>query len=151
MNPLRGGYSLIETMLCLAVLTCVLLPAVNLIYAGDNFYLDREMGQLLQTIRYLEKKSLNTNNHEAELKGQLKPELQVDIVAGGYDVQGNNGLNMARVFGRKIEIGGNISRLTFNQDGRPSSPGHIILLLPSGWGKSLIIDTVGRVRIEKAK
>lgn len=146
----QAGYSLLETTLCLAIIASLLLPMAGVVRSYDRFYLDWEVIRLVQFLRYMEKKAMNTNQHEAGLLKRSEPELRFDFSGNRYTLSSTGTLaDGVYTLRRGIWLSNNIGTISFNREGRPRNAGYIWLHLPQGGGKKIIIDVVGRIRIER--
>ncbi len=143
MHVKEKGFTLIEVLLVISI-TCILaavaLPRVNTTF--DVIDVENAAKELVCDLRWIQQLSLNCG-------GTGFPRLVVSPSPPGYYIVVNSNTIKKVTFPRRVKISGSVpSTFTFGLAGFPSSP--FSLSLQSGTeSRSVIIDSVGRVRISK--
>ncbi len=140
------GYSLLETVLALALFGVLFLPVPPLFSAYKNFELDRQTYQLLHEIRCLQKRYLNCTYQEMEIQEKTGPTLRLYNGLARYEIRENGRIESYK-FNSGTAMQSNLSSFWFKKDGRPYKLGSIALKR-GAYGQTIVIDAVGRTRVE---
>lgn len=140
------GFSLLELLITLSILTVVLLAAMPLYPSLSGSRLDYETTLLVSDLRFLQEISTTRQKGLSEfpsVAGDVAPEMQFD--AGRYSiVQGIKVLRQHK-YPEGLKIVPNRSRISFDETG--DSHPTTIEISQNGRKRNVYVDIAGRIRV----
>ncbi len=147
----EGGHSLVELVVAVGVvmiLMAVAMPrAVNL----DRMYVKYETMRIMNTIRYVQTWSHQwdycTNDMTGNVEGGIKPALHFYTYGNWYYVDLGLDVRQYHQGANGVKIASNRKDYKFNARGH--STAGTIRISKNNYEERIIIDTVGRARVEE--
>ena len=143
----EGGWSVLELICCVAIMLTVFTAAVPAITYQDKFAVQYETYKILNELRYLQLVSHNYDYSQDYMDGEKmqKPAFSVDTVQ--YFIYRGNKLLYLRQIPANLKISCNRKKISFYVNG--SSTAGTIKIKGKSYGQAIVIDIVGRMRVEE--
>ena len=153
MIRVQGGFSLVEVLIVLSVLTILTGTVAGNLFSGMALFEVTGAAEVLASdIRWLQQVTINSVNSADEIV--VIPELIMQQTAPfGYIIVGQNAVIRAYQFPATVKLSNDARHLAFKTSGRPADGAQLTFALcstrDSRITKKVIVEMItGRVRIE---